>query len=54
MIDHLDHIVLTCTDPEATTHFYVHVLRMKKETFRGGRVAFLVRKPEDQPARERP
>lgn len=41
MIDHLDHIVLTCTDPEATTHFYVHVLRMKKETFRGGRVAFL-------------
>ncbi|WP_036138645.1 VOC family protein [Luteibacter sp. 9135] len=41
MIDHLDHIVLTCTDPEATTHFYVDVLRMKKETFRGDRVAFL-------------
>ena len=40
MIDHLDHIVLTCANPEATIHFYTDVLRMKKETFRGGRVAF--------------
>jgi catechol 2,3-dioxygenase-like lactoylglutathione lyase family enzyme len=40
MIDHLDHLVLTCVDPEATTHFYTDILQMTKETFRGGRVAF--------------
>ena len=40
MIDHLDHLVLTCVNPDTTTHFYTEVLKMKKETFRGGRVAF--------------
>jgi catechol 2,3-dioxygenase-like lactoylglutathione lyase family enzyme len=40
MIDHLDHLVLTCVDPEATTHFYTEVLRMRKETFREDRIAF--------------
>ncbi len=39
LIDHLDHLVLTCTDIEATTRFYVDVLGMEKETFRGDRVA---------------
>ena len=38
-IDHLDHLVLTCTDIEATTRFYVDVLGMEKETFRGDLVA---------------
>lgn len=40
MIDHLDHLVLTCTDPEATTHFYTDVLGMRLETFGQGRIAF--------------
>lgn len=40
MIDHLDHLVLTATDPQATTHFYTQVLGMHLETFGNGRVAF--------------
>jgi len=40
MIDHLDHLVLTCTDPDATIAFYTGVLGMQLETFRGGRQAF--------------
>lgn len=40
MIDHLDHLVLTATDPDATIHFYTHVLRMRLETFGQGRKAF--------------
>lgn len=40
MIDHLDHLVLTASDPEATTHFYTQVLGMHLETFGNGRVAF--------------
>jgi len=40
MIDHLDHLVLTCVDPEATTTFYTEVMQMKLETFRGDRIAF--------------
>lgn len=39
MIDHLDHLVLTCTDPDATCRFYVDVLGMQRETFRGDRIA---------------
>lgn len=40
MLDHLDHLVLTATDAEATTHFYVEVLGMRLETFGSGRQAF--------------
>jgi len=42
MIDHLDHLVLTCTDPDATIAFYTGVLGMQLETFRGGRQAYRV------------
>lgn len=40
LIDHLDHIVLTCVDVEATKRFYVDVLQMQLETFGDGRMAF--------------
>jgi catechol 2,3-dioxygenase-like lactoylglutathione lyase family enzyme len=40
VIDHLDHLVLTCVDPQATQDFYTRVLRMKLEIFAGGRIAF--------------
>jgi catechol 2,3-dioxygenase-like lactoylglutathione lyase family enzyme len=39
LIDHLDHIVLTCVDVEATKRFYVDVLQMQLETFGEGRMA---------------
>jgi catechol 2,3-dioxygenase-like lactoylglutathione lyase family enzyme len=40
MISHLDHLVLTCTDLEATKAFYTQVLQMRLETFGAGRIAF--------------
>lgn len=40
MIDHLDHIVLTCVDPEATIAFYTKVMLMRLETFGADRIAF--------------
>ncbi|MFG0418062.1 VOC family protein [Pseudomonas sp. zjy_8] len=40
MIDHLDHLVLTASNPGATTHFYTQVLGMRLETFGSGRLAF--------------
>ncbi|MFJ3046460.1 VOC family protein [Herbaspirillum chlorophenolicum] len=40
LIDHLDHLVLTCVDPVATERFYVDVLGMQLETFGEGRKAF--------------
>lgn len=40
MISHLDHLVLTCTNLEATTAFYTQVLQMRLETFGAGRIAF--------------
>ena len=40
IIDHLDHLVLTCADEAATRHFYTEVLQMKLETFGAGRTAF--------------
>ncbi len=40
MIDHLDHLVLTATDPDATTHFYTRILGMRLESFGQGRKAF--------------
>ena len=40
IIDHLDHLVLTCVDEAATRHFYTDVLQMKLETFGAGRTAF--------------
>ena len=40
LIDHLDHLVLTCVDPQATKHFYTEVLQMQLETFGAGRLAF--------------
>ena len=38
LIDHLDHLVLTCIDLEATRHFYTVVLQMRLETFGAGRM----------------
>lgn len=40
LIDHLDHLVVTCVDPEATRDFYTRVLQMNLETFGAGRIAF--------------
>jgi len=40
MISHLDHLVLTCTDLQATKQFYTQVMQMRLETFGGGRLAF--------------
>lgn len=40
LIDHLDHLVLTCVDPDATKRFYTEVLQMQLETFHGDRIAF--------------
>jgi catechol 2,3-dioxygenase-like lactoylglutathione lyase family enzyme len=40
IIDHLDHLVLTCIDEAATRHFYTEILQMKLETFGAGRTAF--------------
>lgn len=40
MIDHLDHLVLTTTDEQACTRFYVDVMGMTLETFGPGRKAF--------------
>ncbi|AEI79539.1 lactoylglutathione lyase [Cupriavidus necator N-1] len=40
LIDHLDHLVLTCVDLEATRHFYTEVMQMQPETFGNGRLAF--------------
>jgi catechol 2,3-dioxygenase-like lactoylglutathione lyase family enzyme len=40
LIDHLDHLVLTCADVDKTTHFYTEVLQMRLETFGAGRIAF--------------
>lgn len=40
MIDHLDHLVLTSTDPDATIAFYTTVLGMQLESFGQGRRAF--------------
>ncbi|MCL9844468.1 VOC family protein [Ralstonia solanacearum] len=40
MIDHLDHLVLTATYPDATIDFYTRVLGMQLERFGEGRVAF--------------
>lgn len=36
MIDRLDHLVLTATDPQKTEQFYCNVLGMQLETFIGG------------------
>ncbi|WP_296181707.1 VOC family protein [Pseudomonas sp. UBA1879] len=40
MIDHLDHLVLTAVDADATVDFYTRVLGMHLETFGAGRMAF--------------
>jgi catechol 2,3-dioxygenase-like lactoylglutathione lyase family enzyme len=40
MISHLDHLVLTCTDADASKDFYTRVLQMRLETFGAGRTAF--------------
>jgi catechol 2,3-dioxygenase-like lactoylglutathione lyase family enzyme len=36
MIDHLDHLVLTTSNPEACIDFYTRVLGMQLESFVGG------------------
>ena len=38
-ISHLDHLVLTVSDIDKTVDFYTKVLGMKKEIFKGSRVA---------------
>ncbi len=53
MIDHLDHLVLTCTDPEATVDFYTRILGMRLEILGAGRQALRFGNQEDQPARAR-
>ncbi|RKF50735.1 VOC family protein [Paraburkholderia fungorum] len=40
LIDHLDHLVLTCVDFAATKRFYTKVMQMQLETFGEGRTAF--------------
>lgn len=40
LIDHLDHLVLTCVEIAATKRFYTEVMRMRLETFGEGRIAF--------------
>lgn len=40
MIDHLDHLVLTAVNAEATVDFYTRVMGMQLETFGAGRRAF--------------
>ena len=40
MIDHLDHLVLTAVNAEATVDFYTRVMGMQLETFSAGRMAF--------------
>jgi catechol 2,3-dioxygenase-like lactoylglutathione lyase family enzyme len=40
MIDHLDHLVLTTTDPVACKDFYLRVMGMREQTFGNGRSAF--------------
>lgn len=40
MIDHLDHLVLTASNADATQDFYTRVLGMQLETFGAGRMAF--------------
>jgi len=40
MIDHLDHLVLTAVDADATVDFYTRVLGMQLESFGAGRMAF--------------
>jgi catechol 2,3-dioxygenase-like lactoylglutathione lyase family enzyme len=39
LIDHLDHLVLTCTDVQATTDFYNRVMGMQLERFGDARLA---------------
>lgn len=39
MIDHLDHLVLTAVDADATVDFYTRILGMQLETFGAGRMA---------------
>ena len=39
-IDHLDHLVLTTTDPQSCIDFYTRVMGMSLETFGSGRQAF--------------
>ncbi|MET0961730.1 MAG: VOC family protein [Noviherbaspirillum sp.] len=39
LIDHLDHLVLTCVDLGQTRRFYTEVLQMQLETFGVGRFA---------------
>jgi catechol 2,3-dioxygenase-like lactoylglutathione lyase family enzyme len=40
LIDHLDHLVLTCVDIAETKRFYTEVMQMQLETFGAGRIAF--------------
>ena len=40
LIDHLDHLVLTCVDLRVTKHFYTEVMQMRFETFGERRIAF--------------
>ena len=40
-ISHIDHLVLTVTDIEATVSFYQRILGMEKQTFAHNRVALI-------------
>lgn len=56
MIDRIDHLVLTTTHPEACIDFYVRVMGMTLERFRGGTPGgtngLPIRTAENQPACE--
>jgi catechol 2,3-dioxygenase-like lactoylglutathione lyase family enzyme len=38
-VDRIDHVVLTCADPEATASWYERVLGMERDEFGEGRIA---------------
>lgn len=40
-IDRIDHVVINCRDTEVTAHWYERVLGVRREIFRGDRIALL-------------
>jgi catechol 2,3-dioxygenase-like lactoylglutathione lyase family enzyme len=40
-VDRIDHVVINCRDVEATAAWYVRVLGMRRESYRGGRTSLM-------------
>jgi catechol 2,3-dioxygenase-like lactoylglutathione lyase family enzyme len=38
-VDRIDHVVINCRDVDTTADWYIRVLGMRRETYRGGRTA---------------